>query len=769
MGGSRLPSLVANSGWLGPAALASVSALRRNPGPLMPEPSPLCEREFLPSANQALADLEAATGKPVMVMEAPELGVLATIRRAGPQEASHLLRIKSGGNRLADYLIVFECRMALRDGPPGPQPVVKARRQVREQVIRECERLQQQLPLAKARELGNFLYDGLILQLRSMGPGIGVDRWIREHCPDLRDPQQQAMEAEISNNLGALESIRTKLDQHTKLHNIALSTLQKLQQPPETITVLLLAANPLDQAELRLDEEVRSIGEMIRKAEHRDAVRLVSRWAVRPLDVFQAINECRPAIVHFSGHGSNQNELIFQDNSGNSKPVTKEAIVQMLAAASDDIQLVFFNACYSRGQAKAVVTHIPAAIGMNAAIGDDAARVFAAQFYSAIGFGHSISRAFQQARAALMLEGIPEENTPELFVAPGIAVIPSIIVKPLHKQLREFDGQLIRKELWSNKRALPTALEDRALRFKLQKDIIDSENSIRSTIAQGFGGLLLFCTAYISWKTLRATNEKQVSERFSKAVEQLGNKNIHIRLGGIYSLEQIAKDSEEIYYRQVIETLTSYLRERAPYVPLLTETRGISETTNETDGVDEIAKLLRNVPDLRTDIQAVISVLGRRRFSYGNGEEFRMDFRAVDLTQLEFPAGSNFNGSDFTGSNLKRSILSGVSFASVQFNHAVLEGVTAIETAFDHSSMGSAKLSYARLRGSSFKCVKLNGADLTKARAEKTDFSEADMSNAKLVKALLTGANLRDAIFTETDLSFADLAHFMYLGCQDSD
>ena len=73
----------------------------------MPEPSPLCEREFLPSANQALADLEEATGKPVMVMEAPELGVLATIRRAGPEEASHLLPIKSGGNRLADYLIVF--------------------------------------------------------------------------------------------------------------------------------------------------------------------------------------------------------------------------------------------------------------------------------------------------------------------------------------------------------------------------------------------------------------------------------------------------------------------------------------------------------------------------------------------------------------------------------------------------------------------------------------------------------------------------------------
>lgn len=43
-------------------------------------------------------------------------------------------------------------------------------------------------------------------------------------------------------------------------------------------------------------------------------------------------------------------------------------------------------------------------IGMNTSIGDDAARVFAAQFYSSIGFGLSIQKAFDQAKAALMLE-----------------------------------------------------------------------------------------------------------------------------------------------------------------------------------------------------------------------------------------------------------------------------------------------------------------------------------------------------------------------------
>jgi hypothetical protein len=217
-----------------------------------------------------------------------------------------------------------------------------------------------------------------------------------------------------------MKRISSTLTEHQELHQVALSALEKLQQLPAEITVLFLASNPIDQAQLRLDEEVRAIQEMIRKSEHRDAVKLESRWAVRPMDVLQAINECEPRVIHFSGHGSEQEEIILQDKSGAAQRVSKEAIVQTMVAASGEIQVVFFNACYSRAQAEAVVEHVPAAIGMNTAIGDEAARVFSAQFYSAIGFGLSIGTAFEQARAALMLEGISEELTPELFLTPGL-------------------------------------------------------------------------------------------------------------------------------------------------------------------------------------------------------------------------------------------------------------------------------------------------------------------------------------------------------------
>jgi hypothetical protein len=229
----------------------------------------------------------------------------------------------------------------------------------------------------------------------------------------LQKQAQQKHEREVSH-------IVHKLSQHDEMHSLALSAIHKLQQLPSEITVLFLAANPIDQQQLRLDEEVRSISEMIRKSKHRDAVKLESRWAVRPLDVLQAINECQPTIVHFSGHGSDQDEIVFQDSSGNTKMVSKEAIVQTMAAASGDIQLVFFNTCYSRGQAEAIVKYIPAAIGMNTSIGDEAARIFSAQFYSSIGFGLSIKKSFDQAIAALLLEKIPEDSTPELLAAAGL-------------------------------------------------------------------------------------------------------------------------------------------------------------------------------------------------------------------------------------------------------------------------------------------------------------------------------------------------------------
>lgn len=204
-----------------------------------------------------------------------------------------------------------------------------------------------------------------------------------------------------------------------------------LARLPETIKVLFVASNPLDQNQLRLDEEIRAITEKVRASDYRDSVQFVSRWAARSSDLIQALNEHRPHVVHFSGHGSINNELIFQADDGSTKLVSQKAIVKTISSVTDNIRLVVFNACFSQAQAEAVTQHVEAAIGMSEAIGDDAARVFAAQFYSAIGFGRSVKKAFDQGISALLLEGIPEEETPALFTQEGIDSEDIVLVRPI--------------------------------------------------------------------------------------------------------------------------------------------------------------------------------------------------------------------------------------------------------------------------------------------------------------------------------------------------
>ena len=172
---------------------------------------------------------------------------------------------------------------------------------------------------------------------------------------------------------------------------------------------------------MKLDEEARSIQEKIRLSEYRDTVRFETRWAVRAGDIMQAINETNPTIIHFSGHGCEDGELVLQNPDGTPKLVSPQAISQAISTVSDTVKLVFFNACYSSVQAARIAENIDTAIGMNAPIGDEAARVFAARFYSSVGFGLSVAQSFKQAKAELLLEGIPEDTTPELFEREGVS------------------------------------------------------------------------------------------------------------------------------------------------------------------------------------------------------------------------------------------------------------------------------------------------------------------------------------------------------------
>ncbi len=185
--------------------------------------------------------------------------------------------------------------------------------------------------------------------------------------------------------------------------------------------ILFLAANPVRTPRLALDEEYRQIGQKIRFASGPDLFELIGCWAVRPDDLIQALNEHRPHIVQFSGHGSPDGQIYLAGEGGRSRPVSANALERLFASPSltGETRIVFLNACFTTAQAQAIGKTIDYVIGMPAAVGDQAARTFAANFYRALAFGLDVTAAFDQASVAIVLEGLSGPAEPALLVRPG--------------------------------------------------------------------------------------------------------------------------------------------------------------------------------------------------------------------------------------------------------------------------------------------------------------------------------------------------------------
>ena len=185
---------------------------------------------------------------------------------------------------------------------------------------------------------------------------------------------------------------------------------------------------PIKKNILSLDEEIRAITKRIRMSEHRDSLDLIPVLEACPDDLLQALNQHKPHIVHFSGHGAPEGQIFLDDNDGNPTPVNADTLQRLFSSLKDNIRLVVLNACYSKAQAKAIAKAIDCAIGMNAPVNDDSAIAFAGALYGAIGFGRSIEQAFEQGKLAVSLNNLEGENTPELIRGRGVDPAQIILV-----------------------------------------------------------------------------------------------------------------------------------------------------------------------------------------------------------------------------------------------------------------------------------------------------------------------------------------------------
>ena len=199
----------------------------------------------------------------------------------------------------------------------------------------------------------------------------------------------------------------------------------------ETCTVLLLSANPVTTERLQIDEEIRSILQKAAALQYGDHLKIEMGLAVRPDDILQRLNDVNPHVLHFSGHGSQTDGIALSGESGTVRFLTDRAIDRLFAAMKGRIRLVVLNACFSEVQAKQIVKRIDCVVGMRTSITDKAATVFAGSLYRALAFGRSVKNAYDQAIAAIAMEGLDEDDTPVLLTRDGVSADRVILVKPL--------------------------------------------------------------------------------------------------------------------------------------------------------------------------------------------------------------------------------------------------------------------------------------------------------------------------------------------------
>ena len=129
---------------------------------------------------------------------------------------------------------------------------------------------------------------------------------------------------------------------------------------------------------------------------------------------------------------------------------------------------------------------------------------------------------------------------------------------------------------------------------------------------------------------MRVAQEGHITERFTRAVEQLGSERLEIRLGGIYALERLAKDSPQDHWT-IMEVLTAFIRENAPW-PLQAEGPPPPSPEGQEAAAAAAKPTTKSKP--RTDIQAALTIIGRRRLWYGQGESEVWTLRTLTLESL---------------------------------------------------------------------------------------------------------------------------------------
>ncbi|MFJ4537649.1 pentapeptide repeat-containing protein [Streptomyces tibetensis] len=262
------------------------------------------------------------------------------------------------------------------------------------------------------------------------------------------------------------------------------------------------------------------------------------------------------------------------------------------------------------------------------------------------------------------------------------------------------------------------------------------------------------------------TREGQVTGRYVEAIKLLASEKLHERLGGIYALERIMKDSDRDH-RTIVEVLSAFVR------TALQEAE--AKRSADRPGAARAAASKREAGtrryELSEDVKAALTVLSRRKATrrgkvpaelpdarLAQHDLVGTTWRAMNLERANFEGSclreADFDQAHLDGADFDRVTLTKASLRRASLNNARLEEADLVRTDFTNSRLVSGHLPRAILNR-----AVLCDVNLLHANLDGASLNEVTLERASLRHAKLRGARLREANLSGADLERANLGH----------
>jgi len=268
-----------------------------------------------------------------------------------------------------------------------------------------------------------------------------------------------------------------------------------------------------------------------------------------------------------------------------------------------------------------------------------------------------------------------------------------------------------------------------------------AREAVRTQLLTLAAGVFVAGALWFTAQNYRLSRQGQVTDRYTKAIEQLGSDKLDVRIGSIYALERIARDSVHDH-PTVMEVLAAFIREHC------------HEQWPLASGKPDVAPPERAT---RPDVQAALTVIGRRDPRHDRGA---VRLASVDLTRADL-GGMNLAAVNLSAANLDHAALDGTDLSKASLNGARFNEAMVVGANFTDAQLFEAQLSgifvYSVFTRANLQLADLNHSGFRQANFDQADLKGTNLSHANLGHVSLRGADLRNADLTGAYLEAADL------------